>query len=174
VTAVNLLFLLFGVIALGSAVLVVSTRRIVHAALWLAVTLGALAACFLLLTAEFVAWVQILIYVGAVVVLLLFALMLTRAPIEPSPLTSKNAVFAGIVAVSVALVLVTTLVSGFSGQTIDLAHAEVGSAKVTGEVVFSRWVLAFELLSVLLLAALVSAIVLSRRANAREPEQEAD
>jgi NADH-quinone oxidoreductase subunit J len=174
VTAVNLLFLLFGVIALGSAVLVVSTRRIVHAALWLAVTLGALAACFLLLTAEFVAWVQILIYVGAVVVLLLFALMLTRAPIEPAQLTSKNAVFAGIVAAAVALVLVTTLVSGFSGQTIDLAHADIGSARTTGVAVFSRWVLAFELLSVLLLAALVSAIVLSRRASAEEPGQEAD
>ena len=55
-----------------------------HAALWLVVTLGSLAGCYLLLAAEFVAWVQVLIYVGAVVVLLLFGLMLTRAPIGDS------------------------------------------------------------------------------------------
>ena len=70
-----------GVVAVGSAFLVVTTQHLVHAALWLVVTLGAVAGCYLLLTAEFVAWVQVLIYVGAVVVLLLFALMLTRAPI---------------------------------------------------------------------------------------------
>ena len=80
-TAVEVLFCLLGVVAVGSAVLVVTTQQLVHAALWLVVTLGALAGCYLLLSAEFVAWVQVLIYVGAVVVLLLFGLMLTRAPI---------------------------------------------------------------------------------------------
>ena len=81
VSVVEVLFVLLGLVALGSALLVVTTRHLVHAALWLVVTLGALAGCYLLLTAEFVAWVQVLIYVGAVVVLLLFGLMLTRAPI---------------------------------------------------------------------------------------------
>jgi NADH-quinone oxidoreductase subunit J len=80
VTVVEVLFLLLGLVAVGSALLVVTTRTMVHAALWLVVTLGAVAGIFLLLAAEFVAWVQILIYVGAVVVLLLFALMLTKAP----------------------------------------------------------------------------------------------
>ena len=72
VTSSRLLFGLLGLVALGSALLVVTTRQLVHAALWLVVTLGALAGCYLLLAAEFVAWVQVLIYVGAVVVLLLF------------------------------------------------------------------------------------------------------
>ena len=80
-TAVEVLFGLLGVVAVGSAVLVVTTRQLVHAALWLVVTLGSIAGLYLLLSAEFVAWVQVLIYVGAVVVLLLFGLMLTRAPI---------------------------------------------------------------------------------------------
>ena len=83
VTVVEVLFLLLGLVAVGSALLVVTTRTMVHAALWLVVTLGAVAGIFLLLAAEFVAWVQILIYVGAVVVLLLFALMLTKAPTGP-------------------------------------------------------------------------------------------
>ncbi|WP_020578357.1 NADH-quinone oxidoreductase subunit J [Actinopolymorpha alba] len=163
-STVRVLFVLLGAVAVGSALLVVTTRQIVHAALWLVVTLGALAGCFLLLTAEFVAWVQVLIYVGAVVVLLLFALMLTRAPTRPDPAArTPNAWFAAVVAAAVAGVLVTTLVAGFSGAVIDLDRAEIGGARVTGGAVFSTWVLPFEVLSVLLLAALVGAIVLSRR-----------
>lgn len=73
--AVSVVFWVLSLLAVGSALLVVTTRHLVHAALWLVVTLGAVAGIFLLLAAEFVAWVQVLIYVGAVVVLLLFALM---------------------------------------------------------------------------------------------------
>ena len=81
---VEAVFGLLGVVAVASALLVVTTHQLVHAALWLVVTLGAVAGCYLLLSAEFVAWVQVLIYVGAVVVLLLFGLMLTKAPIGVS------------------------------------------------------------------------------------------
>ena len=83
-TALDVLLTAVGLVAVGSALAVVSTQHLVRAGLWLVVTLGAVAVEFLLLGAEFVAWVQILIYVGAVVVLLLFAVMLTRAPIGPS------------------------------------------------------------------------------------------
>ena len=77
-TGLDIIFGLLGLVAIGSALLVVTTRQIVHAGLWLVVSLGAVAGCFLLMSAEFVAWMQVLIYVGAVVVLLLFGLMLTR------------------------------------------------------------------------------------------------
>jgi NADH:ubiquinone oxidoreductase subunit 6 (subunit J) len=90
-TGVEILFALLGAVAVAAALLVVGSSNLVHAALWLVVALGALAGCYLLLTAEFIAWVQVLIYVGAVVVLLLFGLMLTRAPIGYSAeLTSGN------------------------------------------------------------------------------------
>ncbi len=163
---VNVLFVLLGATAVGSALLVVTTARVVHAALWLAVTLAALAGCYLLLAAEFVAWVQVLIYVGAVVVLLMFALMLTRAPTGPvRELSKANAWFAGVVAASVAGVLGTAMLAGFAGEVIDLGQVEVGGARATGEALFSTWVLPFEVLSLLLLAALVGAIVLSSRAQ---------
>ena len=71
-------------IAAASGLLAVTTRHVVHAALWLVVCLGAVAGCYLVLGAEFVALVQLLVYVGAIVVLVLFALMLTRAPIGPN------------------------------------------------------------------------------------------
>lgn len=158
----EIVFLLLGVVALGSALLVVTTRQLVHAALWLVVCFGALAGGYLVLTAEFVAWVQVLIYVGAIVVLLLFGIMLTRAPIGRSAdLDSGNRRVAGVVAAATAAVLVTVVVSGFHAAYAPL-EAGRGSAKALGSSLFRTWVLPFEALSVLLLAALIGAIVLSR------------
>jgi NADH-quinone oxidoreductase subunit J len=164
-TVVEVIFLALGVVVLASAVLVVTTRQLVHAALWLVVTLGGLAGCYLLLAAEFVAWVQVLIYVGAVVVLVLFGLMLTRAPIGVS--TDLDAgpgqrVAAAVVALGTAAVLVTVVLDAWRTAYVPLP-ARIGDAESTGAAIFRTWVLPFEALSVLLLAALVGAIVLSRR-----------
>lgn len=161
-SAADVVFVALGVVTLGSAVLVVTTRQLVHAALWLIVTLGSLAGCYLVLTAELLAWVQVLIYVGGVVVLLLFGIMLTRAPIGRSDdLDSGNRAVAAVVAVATAAILVTVSVSGFARAYVDLGQ-HVGSANVLGAAIFRTWVLPFEVLSVLLLASLIGAIVLSR------------
>ncbi|MFJ3983590.1 NADH-quinone oxidoreductase subunit J family protein [Streptomyces fungicidicus] len=166
-TGVEIAFLLVGLVTFGAAVITVTTRQLVHAALWLVVALGGLAVEYLLLTAEFIAWVQVLIYVGSVVVLLLFGLMLTRAPIGRSPdADSGNRRVALAVAVVAAGALVWVVVDAFRTTWIDLDGAPAGSTEVTGASLFQHWVLPFEALSVLLLAALVGAIVLSRRAKA--------
>ena len=163
---VEAVFVLLGVLAVGSAVLVVTTTNLVHAALWLVVTLGAIAGVYLILAAEFVAWVQVLIYVGAVVVLLLFGLMLTRAPIGLSldldgPPLQRAA--AAVVAVGLAAVVCVAAAQAFHGEQIELGDdAGRGSSTSTGTAVFRAWVLPFEVLSVLLLASLVGSIVLSR------------
>ncbi|WP_328467905.1 NADH-quinone oxidoreductase subunit J family protein [Streptomyces sp. NBC_00448] len=164
-TGVEITFLLVGLATLGAAVITVTTRQLVHAALWLVVALGGIAVEYLLLTAEFIAWVQVLIYVGSVVVLLLFGLMLTRAPIGHSPdADSENRWVALAVAVAAAATLVWVVVDAFRSTWIDVHHAAGQSAtKVTGTSLFRFWVLPFEALSVLLLAALVGAIVLSKR-----------
>ncbi|MGW5676746.1 NADH-quinone oxidoreductase subunit J family protein [Streptomyces sp. NPDC003860] len=163
-TGVEIAFLLVGLVTLGAAVMTVTTRQLVHAALWLVVALGGLAVEYLLLTAEFIAWVQVLIYVGSVVVLLLFGLMLTRAPIGRSPdADSGNRPVALAVAATSAVALVWVVVDAFRTTWIDLDGPAQGSTKVAGEILFRHWVLPFEALSVLLLAALVGAIVLSRR-----------
>jgi NADH-quinone oxidoreductase subunit J len=164
VSAADIVIAALGVVAVGSGVMVVSTRQIVHAALWLVVSFGALAASYVVLAAEFVAWVQVLIYVGAIVVLLLFGVMLTRAPIGRSAdLDSGNRIVALVVAVATAAVLVTTLVRGFRDAYFPLkARVGSGSSGVIGASLFRTWVLPFEALSVLLLAALIGAIVLSR------------
>ncbi|MFC5833701.1 NADH-quinone oxidoreductase subunit J [Nonomuraea insulae] len=161
-TGQEIVFLLLGAVAVGSALLVVTTRQLVHAALWLVVCFGALAGGYLVLTAEFVAWVQVLIYVGAVVVLLLFGIMLTRAPIGRSAdLNSGNRLVSAVVAVATAVTLVTVVIDGFRTAYAPPIPGR-GAAKELGASVFATWVLPFEALSVLLLAALIGAIVLSR------------
>jgi NADH-quinone oxidoreductase subunit J len=177
VTAVDIVIVALGVVAVGSGILVVSTRQLVHAALWLVVSFGALAASYVVLAAEFVAWVQVLIYVGAIVVLLLFGIMLTRAPIGRSAgLDSGNRIVALITAAATAAVLVTTLIRGFHDAYFPLkARVGNGASGAIGAALFRTWVLPFEALSVLLLAALIGAIVLSRSdIGPREPEEDSE
>ncbi|MER7567904.1 NADH-quinone oxidoreductase subunit J [Streptomyces sp. NPDC097941] len=166
-TGVEIAFLLVGLVTFGAAIVTVTTKQLVHAALWLVVALGGLAVEYLLLTAEFIAWVQVLIYVGSVVVLLLFGLMLTRAPIGRSPdADSGNRWAALVVALAAAAALVWVVADAFRTTWIDLDGPAAGSTEATGASLFQNWVLPFEALSVLLLAALVGAIVLSRKAKA--------
>ncbi|WP_306320918.1 MULTISPECIES: NADH-quinone oxidoreductase subunit J [unclassified Streptomyces] len=166
-TGVEIAFALVGLVTFAAAIVTVTTKQLVHAALWLVVALGGLAVEYLLLTAEFIAWVQVLIYVGSVVVLLLFGLMLTRAPIGRSPdADGPNRWAALTVALASAAALVWVVVDAFRTTWIDLDGAAQGSTGVTGSILFKHWVLPFEALSVLLLAALVGAIVLSRKKNA--------
>jgi NADH:ubiquinone oxidoreductase subunit 6 (subunit J) len=162
-TVTDVLVLALGMVALGAALCVVTTAHVVRAGLWLVVALGALAAVYLVLTAELVAWVQLLVYVGAVVVLLLFAVMLTRAPIGPSDDLDRRRWPAALAALGAGGVLAVLLVDAYRWTRVDLDAADAGTAEQLGGEIFQRWVLPFEVLSVLLLAALVGAIVVSAR-----------
>src|SRR5258707_361579 len=119
-TTVDVLVLALGAVAVGAAAAVVSTRHIVRAGLWLVVTLGAVAGLYLVLTAELVAWVQVLIYVGAVVVLLLFAVMLTRAPIGASDDLDRPGWPALLVGGGVGLGLAVLLADAFRWSLVEL------------------------------------------------------
>jgi NADH-quinone oxidoreductase subunit J len=160
VTLTDALVTALGVVLLGAALCVVTTAHVVRAGLWLVVALGALAAVYLVLTAELVAWVQLLVYVGAVVVLLLFAVMLTRAPIGASKDLDRPAWPAALIGAGVGVGLTALLADAFRWGVYALPAP--GTAELMGEQIFGSWVLPFEVLSILLLAALVGAIVLSR------------
>jgi NADH-quinone oxidoreductase subunit J len=152
-----------GAVGILAAVRLVTARNVVHAALFLVVSLAMVASVYLLLAAEFVAWVQVLIYVGAIVVLLLFGLMLTRAPIGREALDNQQRGISAVVAVGVLAGLSVLLWDTFRESEIDLATsptAEVGSN------LFESFVLPFEVVSFLLLAALIGAIVLARKEEA--------
>jgi NADH-quinone oxidoreductase subunit J len=160
VTVADALLLALGLIAVGAGALVVTSSHIVRAGLYLVVCLGAFAGLYLVLGAELVAWVQVLVYLGAVVVLLLFAVMLTRAPIGPSKDLDRPAGPAALVGGGVGLGLTALLSDAFRWGVTALP--EPGTAERMGAQIFGGWVLPFEVLSILLLAALVGAVVLSR------------
>lgn len=165
-TARDLVFVLVGLISAVSAVLSVTTRHVVHAALWLVVCLGTVAGCYVVLGAELVALVQVLIYVGAVVVLVLFALMLTRAPIGPNQELSTpwwQRLLAAALGLALTALLAATLVPLVGEGALEPRN---GDTRAVSAAVFGTWVWPFELLSVLLLAALIGAFALAKVAGA--------
>jgi NADH-quinone oxidoreductase subunit J/NAD(P)H-quinone oxidoreductase subunit 6 len=162
VTVADLLLIALGAVALGAAYRVVRTTHLVRAGLWLVVTLGAVAGAYLVLAAELVAWVQVLLYLGAVVVLLLFAVMLTRAPIGASADLDRPGWSGALIGGGAGLGLAALLVDAYRWRKVPAPAT--GTAERIGTEVFQHWVLPFEVLSILLLAALVGAIIVSRPA----------
>ncbi|WP_436524089.1 NADH-quinone oxidoreductase subunit J family protein [Actinoplanes sp. HUAS TT8] len=159
-TIADVLLLALGAVAVGAGALVVTSTHLVRSGLYLVISLGAIAGLYLVLGAELVAWVQILVYVGAVVVLLLFAVMLTRAPIGPSTDLDRPIGPSALIGGGVGLGLAALLADAF--RWIEYPRPDPGTAEQVGRQVFGTWVLPFEVLSILLLSALVGAIVLSR------------
>jgi NADH-quinone oxidoreductase subunit J len=129
--------------------------------------LAGAAAQYILLAAEFVAWVQVLIYIGAVVILFLFGIMLTRAPMrgEGRRLDNDQMFGAVVVALFVFGVLVAMLVDAFGGDEIRFGDELVaqGSTANVGSDLFREFLVPFEVVSMLLLGALIGAVVLARR-----------
>jgi NADH-quinone oxidoreductase subunit J len=160
-------FWIIAVAMAGAAIGVVRSSNVVHAALFLVVVLAGSAAQYILLLAEFVAWVQVLIYIGAIVVLFLFGVMLTRAPMreEPGKLDNNQRLAAAVVSLFLFGVLTVFLVDAFEGTEIEFSDSlvQMGSTAHVGESIFREYVVPFEVVSMLLLAALVGAVALARR-----------
>ena len=161
--AQNISFGVIATIAGFSAIRLVTTRNIVHAALYLVVVLAALAAQYVLLTAEFVATTQFLVYIGAVMVLFLFGIMLTRAPMgSRAGYTNPQWPIGLGVAVMFGAVLVYALIDEFGTDQLPENPVLFRTADV-GDSIFADYLVPFEAVSVLLLAALIGAVVLSRK-----------
>ena len=160
--AQNVVFWILAVGMVLAAIGVVRSPNVVHAALYLVVVLGGAAAQYILLAAEFVAWVQVLIYIGAVIILFLFGIMLTRAPMRgDTNLDNDQRWPAAVVSVFLLGVLAALLIDAFSDKEIVL-HTPTKTAQIS-ESIFRTYVVPFEVVSMLLLAALIGAIVLARR-----------
>ena len=155
------IFAALAIAGTGAAVALVTARNVVHAALYLVVSLATVGAVYLVLAAEFVAWVQVLIYVGAIVVLLLFGLMLTRAPIGREALDNQQRGVAAFVALAVLAGLVVLIWDTFrTARPIELTTTTTAGI---GDNLFRSFILPFEVVSFLLLAAMIGAIVIARR-----------
>ncbi|HKY83558.1 MAG TPA: NADH-quinone oxidoreductase subunit J [Anaerolineales bacterium] len=161
-------FVVTALAAVISAVMVVASPRLVHAALWLVVTLGAVAVLFILLDAGFLAMVQVVIYIGAIAILIIFTVMLTRRVMADSGSQANRAwwlaVFIGVVMFAALLALLAQMPTWWQVTPPPLAASADFMVKDLGKslVDLDRYVVPFEVASVLLLAALIGAIVLAR------------
>lgn len=170
---VNLVYLAIGSAVIVSALKVVTSQNVVHAALFLVATLAGSAGLFLLLSAEFVAWVLVLVYIGAVIVLFLFGIMITRAPVvRDVGLDNKKArPMAAAVSLVLFLLLAWTSLLAFGAQEVEQV-GEPTSTAVLGQALLGRFVLPFEIVGFILLAALVGGITLARRDLTPAEEEE--
>ncbi|MBX6378034.1 MAG: NADH-quinone oxidoreductase subunit J [Clostridia bacterium] len=163
----HLVFAVLAAVTLGSALRVVTTPLVPHAALFLALSFVGVAGFFVLLGAEFLAAVQVLIYVGAVMTVTVFAIMLSDVvDIRGAKATLTQQIaspYWGLVPLVVAVALVVVVLAAFGSAPLDLRGEATASAADLGRALFSTYVIPFEVASVLLLAAMVGAIILSRR-----------
>jgi NADH-quinone oxidoreductase subunit J len=163
VTGQEWVFTALAVVGSVAAFRLVTTTNVVHGALFLVVALAAIGGAYLLLAAEFVAWVQVLIYVGAIVILFLFGLMLTRAPIGRDALDNQQRWLGALVALLVFAGLVFLIQDAYPIKGGQAVRALPTTTAQVGDSIFRNFVLPFEAISFLLLAALIGAVVLARK-----------
>lgn len=156
-------FLFFSLAVVVAAWRVVTSPNVVRAALALVVVLAGLAPIYLMLAAEFVALVQVLVYVGAVVVLFLFGIMLTRSPVvaEPDEGNRRHRAISVLVATALFVLLTLSIRAELGGSEVN--PTDVGRTAEVGNLLLRDFVIPFEAVSVLLLAALIGSIVIARR-----------
>ena len=157
----QVVFIILSIITLGAALAVVTSKNLFHSALFLILSFVGVAGLYILLEAGFLAVVQIMVYVGAISILIIFAIMLTRR-LMAKDLVQRNAQWgiSGLVAVLLFAVL------GFVLLRVDwpVVEANVSSESISilGQELMSTYALPFEVASVLLLVALVGAIIIAR------------
>lgn len=164
VVAQNVFFYLIAAVMIVAAIRVVTTNDVIHAALYLVVVLAGVAAQFILLGAEFVAVTQVLVYIGAVIVLFLFGIMLTRNEFGVIEAADHKNRFPAIVTAVLLLAVMAYAVIDFGGaKEIEVLEASPTTVQQVSDSIFTTYIVAFEAISVLLLAALIGAIALARK-----------
>ncbi len=170
-TLTNIFFIVFAAITLLSGLFCVTTRNMFHAALYLVISLFGVAALFATLEASFLAAAQLIVYVGAVSMLIIFAVMLTRGGAGSLPAGRTFNTQAGLAAVvTVVTMFILLRVVPFFNYPVQAAAVPVDILTQLGQALVGDFVLTFEVASVLLLAALIGAIYIARERRKDEAE----
>ena len=159
-----ILFVLFGGLTLVGGLGLVITRNVVHAALFLLLSLSAVAGLYLVLLAEFLALVQVLIYGGAVIIVVLFAIMLTRNSEYPRISDNRQWPLAAITSLALAVIFGVAMWQSAPSATNSNSPAFAD----LGNYLFTRWAVPFEIASIVLLVALIGALIIARSDSSRE------
>ncbi|MGC4102272.1 NADH-quinone oxidoreductase subunit J family protein [Ferruginibacter sp.] len=158
----QIVFWILTAIAVGSALMVITRKNPVHSVLYLVVTFFAISGHYILLNAQFLAIVNIIVYAGAIMVLFLFVVMLMNLNVAVEPQKNKLLQFAGVISGGgVFLVLIAALSK--TSANVQMQVGDYGLIKNLGHLLFTDYVVPFEISSVLFLSAMIGAVVISKR-----------
>ncbi len=174
-TGAQIIFILVALFTLGSGFMVVTSRNLIHAALWLVSALFGVAVTYAILNATFLAVVQVVVYIGAIAILFIFAVMLTRRDmLDQGPQMNPNWWLGAVLAV-LAFAGLFFLLQGWSGLSTTAADIPAGFDSISelGNALTSpnAYVLPFEVASVLLVAALVGAVYVAFNPRSGNPQK---
>lgn len=161
----QILFWILSVMAVFSAIMVISAKNPVHSVLYLIVTFFAISGHYILMNAQFLAVVNIIVYAGAIMVLFLFVVMLMNLNADAEPIKNKTMKFAGLISGLCLFVVIVAALNkaGNVSNAVQLNGGDQGLIKNLGNVLFKDFVLPFEISSVLFLSAMIGAVVIGKK-----------
>jgi NADH-quinone oxidoreductase subunit J len=167
------IFIIAALIAIAASLLMVTRKNPIHSALWMIVTFVAMAIIYLLLNAQFIAVAQVMVYAGAIMMLILFVIMMVHMEKGPEDEGSKKsgAAKAKIAGALITVILLVEVLFGslfyqMSGRTGDYPTEMVnnaGNVKTVGSLLYGQYLFPFEIASLLLLVGIVGAVVIAKR-----------
>ena len=160
-------FSIIAILTVAGGVAAMTLRNLVHCALALTIAFAGLAAFYLQLNAQFVGFAQVLVYIGAVAILIVFAILLTRGSEPPQKgIFSSGWVFGSVVAMAVFVALATMILSS-KGLNHDVSSAPGATVSQIGEQLMTKYILPLEVIGVLLTAAMIGAVIIAMREEAK-------
>jgi len=161
---IQIIFLLLSVMAVGSALMMITSKNPVNSVLWLIVVFFAISGHYILLNAQFLAIVNIIVYAGAIMVLFLFVVMLMNLNAETEPVKNRRLQLIGITSGGALMLIIISAVSKIDvEQMVQINAGDSGLIKVLGMNLFKNYVLPFEISSVLFLSAMIGAVVIGKK-----------
>ena len=161
---IGILFILLSAMAVGSALMMLLSKNPVKSILWLIVVFFAISGHYVLLNAQFLAIVNIIVYAGAIMVLFLFVVMLMNLNTAPEPVKNYRLQLIGIISGgSLLLILLMALMQSDKQQLVLMKVGDAGLIKTLGNVLFTNYVLPFEIASILFLSAMIGAVIIGKK-----------
>ncbi|MBV9963681.1 MAG: NADH-quinone oxidoreductase subunit J [Parafilimonas sp.] len=165
-TATEILFWVLSVLALFSALMMLVSKNPVHSVLWLIVVFFSISGHYILLNAQFLAIVNLIVYAGAIMVLFLFVIMLMNLNSNTEPQRNTLVKFAGVIAGGLLLfVMIEAVINAneISSRQATMNEGDIGLIQNLGKILFTQYVVPFEISSVLFLSAMVGAVVIGKK-----------
>lgn len=161
---IQIIFLLLSVMAVGSALMMITSKNPVNSVLWLIVVFFAISGHYILLNAQFLAIVNIIVYAGAIMVLFLFVVMLMNLNAETEPIKNRRLQLIGVTSGGALMLIIISAVSKIDvEQLVQINAGDSGLIKVLGMNLFKNYVLPFEISSVIFLSAMIGAVVIGKK-----------